>query len=121
MSQLTNIIKNAIKETGPLTIKKYMETCLYHKQYGYYMTKNPIGKDGDFITAPEISAVFGELIGVWLVNTWRAMGEPSQFNLVELGPGKGTLLKDIWVATANWPKFQKAADIYLFERSESFR
>ena len=121
MSNLTNIIKNAIKETGPLTIKKYMETCLYHKQYGYYMTKNPIGEDGDFITAPEISAVFGELIGVWLVNTWRAMGEPSQFNLVELGPGKGTLLKDIWIATANWPKFQKAADIYLFERSSILR
>ena len=117
MNHLTEIIKNAIKEKGPLTIRKYMETCLHHEKYGYYMTRNPIGKHGDFITAPEISPIFGELIGVWLVHTWKALGEPSEFNLVELGPGNGTLLKDIWIATANWPKFQKSADIYLYEKS----
>ncbi len=117
MNHLTNIIRSAIKETGPLTIKEYMEICLYHEKYGYYMTKNPVGRQGDFITSPEISPVFGELIGVWLVHTWKTLGEPSKFSLVELGPGNGTLLKDIWTATAKWSKFQKAADVYLFERS----
>ena len=119
MNHLTNIIRSAIRETGPLTVKEYMEICLYHEKYGYYMTKSPIGRQGDFITSPEISPVFGELIGVWLVNTWKTLGEPSKFSLVELGPGNGTLLKDIWIATAKWPKFQKP-QIYTFMKGQQF-
>ncbi len=117
MNALAKIIKRKIEKTGPISISSFMEICLYHPKFGYYTTKNPIGKEGDFITSPEISQVFGELIGVWLVNTWKVIGKPKSFNLVELGPGKGTLIKDIWRSTKIWPEFQKAANLCLFEKS----
>ena len=116
MNKLKKIIIESIKKNGPLPINKYMETCLYHPELGYYMKKNPIGKQGDFITSPEISQVFGELVGIWLVNVWKTLGEPESFSLLELGPGKGTLIKDIWRSTKVFPEFQNAAELLLFEK-----
>ena len=121
MSELKKIIIKSIEKNGPLPINKYMETCLYHPEFGYYMKKNPIGKQGDFITSPEISQVFGELVGIWLVNAWKTLGEPESFNLLELGPGKGTLIKDIWRSTMVFPEFQNAAELVLFEKSNVLR
>ena len=117
MNRLEYIIQNKIRKSGPLSISHYMEICLFHNRYGYYMKKNPIGKKGDFTTSPEISQVFGELIGVWMIHTWSTMGEPKCFNILELGPGRGTLMKDIWRSTKFCPKFQKAANILLYDRS----
>ncbi len=121
MNKLKKIIIESIEKNGPLPINKYMETCLYHPEFGYYMKKNPIGKQGDFITSPEISQVFGELVGIWLVNAWKTLGEPESFNLLELGPGKGTLIKDIWRSTMVFPEFQNAVKLLLFEKSNILR
>lgn len=118
MNNLKKIIKNIISNSGALKISEYMNLCLYHNEFGYYTRKNPIGANGDFITSPEISQVFGELLGIWLVQTWRTLGEPEEFNLVELGPGTGTLLHDIWRSTKSWPDFQRASKIYLYEKSK---
>ena len=93
---LENLIVSEIRDNGPISIYRFMEECLYNDQFGYYSSKeNMIGATGDFITSPEISQVFGELIGAWLAQTWIDRGKPKPFNLVELGPGTGTLMKDI--------------------------
>ena len=78
-----------------MPVDRYMELCLSHPTHGYYMKKDPFGINGDFTTAPEISQVFGEMIGVWLINKWQELGSPANFALVELGPGRGTLMADI--------------------------
>lgn len=83
----------------------------------YYRTRDPFGKDGDFITAPEVSQMFGEIIGLWAVNSWQSMGSPKSFQLIELGPGRGTLMKDLLRATKHIPKFHDAIDIQLIEVS----
>ncbi len=92
-SLLAYLEEETIKHGG-LTIAQYMETCLYHPQWGYYRVKNPLGREGDFVTAPEISQVFGELIGVWHIDLWQRLGRPEKFHLIECGPGQGTLLAD---------------------------
>ena len=95
MTKLEEIIVAMIEAEGPMPLDRYMALCLGHPQFGYYMTRDPFGAVGDFTTAPEISQVFGELIGVWLLNSWAALGSPKKFALVELGPGRGTLMADI--------------------------
>lgn len=95
MTPLERLIRDVIATDGPMRLDRYMGLCLGHPQHGYYMTRDPLGERGDFITAPEVSQVFGELIGVWSVGAWAAMGEPAQVNLVELGPGRGTLMADM--------------------------
>ena len=110
-----------IKLKGPITIADYMTDALGHPHEGYYMQASPIGADGDFTTAPEISQIFGELIGLWLVETWQAMGSPAAFNLIELGPGRGVLMADILRAARLRPGFVRAAQVWLLESSGRLR
>jgi SAM-dependent MidA family methyltransferase len=117
MTPLEKIIGEIIAAEGPMPIDRYMGLCLGHPVHGYYMKKDPFGVQGDFITAPEISQMFGELVGVWLTSTWDSMGKPSKFNLVELGPGRGTLMADILRASKVMPGFREAAQIHLVEMS----
>ena len=107
--------------TGGFSIAEYMETCLLDPKHGYYRTQRIIGSDGDFITAPEISQMFGEIIGLWLAQCWIEQGRPKAFTLLELGPGRGTLMADIFRVTARVPDFHRAMQIFLFEESEQFR
>ncbi len=92
---LAQKIKNLISLTGPIGIDIYMQMCLYDHEFGYYRTKRPIGAKGDFITAPEISQMFGEICGIWLYVNWQKIGAPKQFTLIELGAGRGTLMLDM--------------------------
>ena len=110
-----------IRTGGPLTIADYMSLCLFHPKHGYYTTREPFGAEGDFTTAPEISQMFGELIGLALAQCWLDQGAPSHFTLAELGPGRGTLMADVLRATANVPGFHEAAQIHLVEASGELR
>jgi NADH dehydrogenase [ubiquinone] 1 alpha subcomplex assembly factor 7 len=121
MTKLEEIIAAIIEAEGPMPLDRYMALCLGHPQFGYYMTRDPFGASGDFTTAPEISQVFGELIGVWLLNSWAALGSPKKFALVELGPGRGTLMADILRAVKAVPEFAKAAEVHLVETSPVLR
>ncbi|MFT4314662.1 MAG: class I SAM-dependent methyltransferase [Wolbachia pipientis] len=114
---LTYIHELIDKSQGSISISNFMNAALYHKEYGYYMNKLPLGKDGDFITAPEISQLFGETIAVWIMNTWEKLGKPSKFSLVELGPGKGTLIHDVIRVTKKYSCFFSSMDIHLVEIS----
>nr|WP_233061416.1 SAM-dependent methyltransferase [Parvularcula mediterranea] len=98
-----------------------MTDALVHPQHGYYATQEALGTKGDFTTSPEISQIFGELIGSWLVHSWEAIGAPSAFNLVELGPGRGTLMNDILRVAKVRPRFLKAAHVYMIEASGRMR
>jgi SAM-dependent MidA family methyltransferase len=98
-----------------------MALCLGHTRHGYYMTRDPFGAEGDFTTAPEISQMFGELIGLWAAHAWQAMGAPARFRLVELGPGRGTLMADMLRATRIVPGFQAALGVHLVETSPVLR
>ena len=121
MTQLEKIIGEIIAAEGPMPIDRYMALCLGHPAHGYYMNRDPFGEQGDFMTAPEISQIFGELVGVWCAAAWDAMGKPTQFNLVELGPGRGTLMADILKAAKVMPGFRQAARIHLVEMSPALR
>ena len=121
MSDLLEIIKKEISGAGPITVSRYMELALAHPQFGYYMKQDPFGQDGDFITAPEISQMFGELIGIWAAVVWQGMGSPKKINLVELGPGRGTLMADCTRAAAALEEFEEAVRIYLVETSPALR
>jgi NADH dehydrogenase [ubiquinone] 1 alpha subcomplex assembly factor 7 len=98
-----------------------MAQVLTDPQHGYYMSGDPFGRRGDFITAPEISQMFGELIGLWCIDTWQRMGAPSRILLVELGPGRGTLMADALRAADLAPPFRAAAQVHLVEVSPSLR
>ena len=113
----SRIVKH-IKTSGPLPLAEYMHWCMADPKDGYYANQEAIGAKGDFITAPEISQMFGEMIGIWAVETWEALGKPSSFNLVELGPGKGTLMSDLLRIGNAVPQFLKAAQVQMIETSE---
>jgi len=106
---------------GPLSVAAFMGEALGHPRFGYYMRQDPFGLSGDFTTAPEISQMFGELVGLWCVDTWARLGGPAPFNLVELGPGRGTLMQDALRAAALVPAFREAAQIHLVETSPTLR
>lgn len=108
-------LKKLISINGPLSVDRYMAECLYHPVYGFYRTQNPIGKEGHFITAPEISSLFGEIIGLWAVSQWELMGKPKRFWLCEFGPGRGTLFQDMLRAAKIRPAFLKAAQYCFLE------
>jgi len=110
-----------IRATGPLTIADYMAEALGHPRYGYYMTRDPLGARGDFITAPEISQVFGELIGLWCADSWERLGRPNPVILAELGPGRGTLMADALRALRVAPQFRHALRLHLVETSPVLR
>lgn len=118
---LTDQLLERIRLDGAMRIADYMAECLLHPEFGYYATQDPFGSKGDFITAPEISQMFGELIGLSLAQSWMDQGAPSQFTLAELGPGRGTLMSDILRATASIPGFHDAAQIVLLEASHVLR
>lgn len=110
-------IRELIAMDGPMSLASYMAHCLYDPDHGYYTTGVPFGAEGDFITAPEVSQMFGELIGIWCGATWQAMGSPADFALVEMGPGRGTLMSDALRAASTVPGFNQAADIHMVEVS----
>ena len=121
MSALAAEIRERIRREGPISVATYMALCLTHPTLGYYRKARPIGAAGDFITAPEVSQMFGELIGLWCAALWQAMGGPQRVNLVELGPGRGTLMADALRAARGLPAFRAAIDLHLVEAGESLR
>jgi SAM-dependent MidA family methyltransferase len=118
---LLEALKRRIAREGPLTIAQYMDACLCDPEHGYYATRDPLGAAGDFTTAPEISQIFGELLGLWCAVTWQQMGAPAPFTLVELGPGRGTLMADALRAGARVNGFIEAAQLHLVETSPVLR
>ncbi len=121
MSGLSDYIRELIEKNGPLSIARYMELALQHPEYGYYRHHDPLGKSGDFITAPEISQMFGEMIGLWWADVWHQIDSPSEFILLELGPGRGTLLEDALRATIKIKGLHQAMRLYLLESSTALR
>ena len=117
MTPLAQIFATQIAATGPITLADYIHTCLLHPAHGYYATRDPLGSAGDFTTAPEISQMFGELLGLSLAQCWLDQGAPAQITLAELGPGRGTLMADILRATAKVPGFADAISVHLVEAS----
>lgn len=111
-------INQVIQEQGFIEIDEFMKLALSDNKDSYYRSKNPIGEGSDFITAPEISQMFGEMIGVWAIDSWAKLGKPDIFNLVELGAGKGTLLRDLLRIAKTQPKFLAAANIYILDINE---
>lgn len=121
MTELGGLIARRIALTGPISLADFMAEALGHPRLGYYRRAVPVGAAGDFTTAPEISQMFGELIGAWLAERWLAMGRPAPVRLVELGPGRGTLMADALRATRNVPGFHAALDLHLVETNAPMR
>ena len=121
MTELADLIARRIRATGPLTVAEFMTEAMQHPRLGYYATRDPLGAAGDFITAPEVSQVFGELIGLWCADVWTRMGRPEPVLLVELGPGRGTLMADALRALAVAPDFRRALRLHLVETSPALR
>lgn len=109
-----------IAASGPIPVAQWMARALGDARHGYYTTRDPLGAAGDFTTAPEISQMFGELIGLWAADLWQRAGSPA-IRLVELGPGRGTLMADFWRATARVPGFHAASRLHLVETSPVLR
>lgn len=117
MTPLEIEIVSEIKTNGPIGVDRFMALALGHPRFGYYMTRDPLGLAGDFVTAPEISQIFGELLGLLAATSWQALGEPAELALVELGPGRGTLMADALRAGKALPGFTAALDVHLVEMS----
>lgn len=118
---LEDILIEKIISSGPLSVAEYMEQALTHPEHGYYMRQDPFGVNGDFITAPEISQMFGELLGLWAGVSWIMAGSPSSVNLVELGPGRGTLMADMMRAAPLVEGFAEAVVVHMVETSPVLR
>jgi len=121
LNELGRLIVRRIALTGPISIADFMAEALGHPRLGYYRRAAPLGAAGDFVTAPEISQMFGELLGAWLAERWLAMGSPAVVRLAELGPGRGSLMADILRATRGVPGFHAALDLHLVEINEALR
>ena len=121
MSRLGDEIRALVLDGGPIGVDRFMALALGHPTLGYYVTRDPFGTAGDFTTAPETSQMFGELIGAWAAAVWAAMGQPAALRLVELGPGRGTLLADALRVAKRVPAFAAALDLHLVETSPVLR
>ncbi len=117
MTPLRDQIRELIAADGAMTVERYMGLCLQR----YYASRDPLGLRGDFTTSPEISQMFGELIGLWMLEVWNAMGRPAPCRLIELGPGRGTLMADLLRATKLLPDFKAAVSVHLVETSPALR
>lgn len=115
-------IKAFIRANGPISVTDYFALCLADAEYGYYKTREPFGHEGDFTTAPEISQLFGEMLGIFMIQAWRAHGAPDEFHFAEIGPGRGTMMADMLrVIKKLEPTMFEAAQIHLIETSERLR
>ena len=121
MTALARQIEGMIRAAGPMTLADFMGICLTHPEHGYYTGRDPLGAAGDFTTAPEISQMFGELLGLCLAAAWQAAGAPNPAVLAELGPGRGTLMADLLRATRGVPGFHDAVSVHLVEVSPALR
>ena len=113
--------KNFFNNAKILPVDKFFENVLFDKKKGYYTSKIPFGSEGDFLTAPGVSNLFSEIIGIWLISTWNILGKPKKFNIVELGPGDGSLTKVLIETFKRFPEFNKSVNIFLYEKSELLR
>jgi SAM-dependent MidA family methyltransferase len=114
-SPLQDEIVRLIRSAGPMPVWRYMHLCLSHPDYGYYISRDPLGREGDFTTSPEVSQMFGELLGLWAASVWRDMGSPQDVHLIELGPGRGTMMADALRALRVLPPLYEALNIHLVE------
>jgi NADH dehydrogenase [ubiquinone] 1 alpha subcomplex assembly factor 7 len=114
-SPLQSEIKGLIRSAGPMPVWRYMELCLMHPEHGYYLSRDPLGREGDFTTAPEVSQMFGELLGLWAASVWKVMGSPPLLRLIEIGPGRGTMMADALRALRILPPLHQALRIHLVE------
>lgn len=121
MTPLARLLALRIQATGPMSLHDYMAECLLHPEHGYYTTRDPFGRVGDFITAPEISQIFGEICGLALAQAWLDQGAPASVTLAEAGPGRGTLMADVCRVMARVPGLTPAAEITLIEASAPLR
>lgn len=121
MNALATYLVSLIRAQGPISVATFMAEALGNEKHGYYMKKDPFGRQGDFTTAPEISQIFGEMIGLWQATNWLNMGRPDKFHLIELGPGRGTLMQDSLRAMGVVPGLLEAARIHLVEMSPVLR
>lgn len=117
MPPLAAILAERIRSRGPIAVADFMAEALGHPEHGYYTTREPFGVQGDFTTAPEISQMFGELIGLWAAMVWQMLGAPERLVLAEMGPGRGTLMADLLRAAATMQPFLKALEVWLVETS----
>ena len=108
-----------LKKNLKLPLDKFINFSLYNKESGYYMKKNPFGKEGDFITAPNISRLFSEMVAIWIVSFWQSLGSPKKFNLIELGAGNGEMMKIILESFQNFPFLLKSCNFIIHEKSPS--
>ena len=100
-----------------LSLDKFIDFYLYNKKFGYYMKRNPLGAQGDFVTAPNISRLCSEMIAIWIISFWEGLGSPEEFNLIELGAGNGEMMKIILESFKNFPSFFKSCNISIYEKS----
>jgi NADH dehydrogenase [ubiquinone] 1 alpha subcomplex assembly factor 7 len=114
-SPLLSEIKRLIRSSGPMPVWRYMELCLMHPTQGYYISRDPLGREGDFTTAPEVSQMFGELLGLWAASVWKSMGSPATFHLVEIGPGHGTMMADALRALRVVPPLYQTLNVHMVE------
>lgn len=121
MTALKEILIKRMEATGPITLADYMTECLMHPDHGYYTGERIFGSEGDFITAPEVSQMFGEMLGLWLADRWYKMDKPSAVQLIEFGPGRGTLMEDILRATDPVAGFHDAVSVHFIEASPQLR
>ncbi len=108
-----------LRNSNNLPLDKFIDFSLYDKKFGYYVKKNPFGKAGDFITAPNISRLFSEIIAIWIISFWQSLGSPKKFNLIELGAGNGEMIKDLIETFQNFPNFVNSCSFIIHEKSPS--
>ncbi len=118
LSPLSKIISAEILKTGEMRLDKFIEASLWHESHGYYSTKTVFGRKGDFVTAPEISQIFGEMIGAWIIQTWQRLGAPKKISLLEMGAGRGILMRNALRFCNQVPEFMSALSLHILEKSE---